>query len=262
MMRTGRFCQSSGAPAARAASEEAFERCPGFPGRPRSQGRLADGLPRLECVCHARAHDAREDGDGEALGEAELTDRLGLLILGKLALLGDTRHAAESDAQEAQADAAEHDLARGLPRRADELAAHQRRDEGPEGGAEAEGDGVPEGDPEIPHGEAEGEAAHAPEHAEEESEAQGPCRGGHEHLRRGGHDEESKGDGRHHPTEDAAREPVVLPGPALHALVGDVEARSRQSTDGMEKNAEERVRRHGEALPSRNDLAGAYFPCP
>lgn len=49
---------------------------------------------------------------------------------------------------------------------------------------------------------------------------------------------------------------------ALHALVGDVEARSRQSTDGMEKNAEERVRRHGEALPSRNDLAGAYFPCP
>ncbi len=54
-----------------------------------------------------------------------------------------------------------------------DLAVVDGRNEGSEGGAEAQGDGVSEGDAEIADGEAEGDAADAPEHSQEDGVVDG-----------------------------------------------------------------------------------------
>ncbi len=75
-MRTGRFCQRSRLPLAR--------RC-GF-------GEVADGLAGVEAEGEEGAHDAGEDGDGDAFAEVVVGFAgFGLLFGGDLVFFGDSR---------------------------------------------------------------------------------------------------------------------------------------------------------------------------
>ncbi len=105
-----------------------------------------------------------------------------------------------------------------------ELSVHDGRDDGAEGGAEAERDGVAEGDAEVADGEAEGDAADAPEDAEEQRELEGV---GvlrvdlAEDAEEVGDEEAAEDEGRDDPGGEALDEPVDLPRPALDAAEGD-----------------------------------------
>ncbi len=92
------------------------------------------------------------------------------------------------------------------------------RDDGSEGGAEAERDGVSEGDAEVADGEAEGDSSDSPEHAEEEREDDifgvfgvGLAQDSKE-VR---HEDGAEDDGCDDPGGEALDEPVDLPRPAL-----------------------------------------------
>ena len=136
-------------------------------------GEVADGLAGGEAEGEEGAHEAGEDGDGDALAEVVVAlAGFGLLFGGDLVLLGVAGGAVDGDADDADDDAEEDDLAGGLVEEGADLAVVDGRDEGAEEGAEAEGDGVSEGDAEVADGEAEGDAADSPEDAEEEGVAE------------------------------------------------------------------------------------------
>ena len=140
-------------------------------------GECGDGLAGVEAEGEEGAHEAGEDGDGDALAEGVVAlAGFGLLFGGDFVLLGVAGGAVDGDADEADEDAEEDDLAGGLVEEGADLAVVDGRNKGAEEGAEAEGDGVSQRDAEVADGEAEGDAADAPEDARRGWRS-GCCRG-------------------------------------------------------------------------------------
>ncbi len=142
-------------------------------------GEVAEGLAGVEAEGEEGAHEPGEDGDGDALAEVVIPSRRPqLLFRGDFVFFGVAGGAVDCDADEADEDSEEDDLAGGLVEQAPDLAVEDGRDEGSEEGAEAESDGVSEGDAEVADGEAEGDSADSPENAEEQGVAQVRWMGG------------------------------------------------------------------------------------
>ena len=132
-------------------------------------GDCADGGAGFEAEGEEGAHDAGEDRDGDAFAEGVVGFAgFGLLFGGELFLFGEAGCSVDGYGDEADEYAEEDDLAGGLVNDDLDGAVVDGRDEGSEGGAEAEGDGVAEGDAKVADGEAEGEASDAPETSPEE----------------------------------------------------------------------------------------------
>ena len=94
-------------------------------------------------------------------------------------------------------------------------------DEGSEGGAEAQGDGVTEGEAEVTDGEAEGDAADTPEDSPEKCvmDAGGGCFA--KDVDDVGDEDEGEGERGDDPRGETLDEPVDLPRPTPDATEGD-----------------------------------------
>ena len=126
------------------------------------------GAPASRPKAKKAAHDAGEDGYGEAFAEGVVGFAgFGLFFGGDFVFFGVAGGSVDGYGDEADGDAEEDDLAGGLVEDDVDGAVVDRWDEGSEGGAEAEGDGIAEGETEVSDGEAEGDAADAPEHSPE-----------------------------------------------------------------------------------------------
>ena len=78
-------------------------------------GEVAEGLAGVEAEGEEGAHEAGEDGDGDALAEVVVAlAGFGLLFGGDLLLLGVAGGSVDRDADEADEDAEQDDLAGGL----------------------------------------------------------------------------------------------------------------------------------------------------
>ena len=178
-------------------------------------GESADGFAGVEAKGEEAAHNAREDCDGEAFAEVVVGFAgFGFFFGGDFMFLRDAGGSVDGDAEDADEDAGEDDLAGGLVDDGEDLPVEDGRDDGAEGGAEAEGDGVSEGDAEIADGEAEGEAAGSPEDALEDGviDAARVLRvGGVEDAEEVGDEQRRKDYGRDDPCGEALDEPVDLP---------------------------------------------------
>jgi len=175
-------------------------------------GDISDGFAGGEAESEEAAHDAGEDGDGDAFGEGEVRFAgFGFFFGGDFALFGEARGSVDGDGDEAEEDTGEDDLAGVFMEDGVDGAVVDGRDQGSEGGAESEGDGVSEGDAEIADGQAEGEAADPPERSVEEGVVDAGGGRGVEDAnevrdKEGG--EEERGDD---PCGEALDEPVDLP---------------------------------------------------
>ncbi len=116
-----------------------------------------------------------------------------------------------------------------------EIALEDRRDQRAEHGAQPQHHRHAERQAEIAHGEAVGEAAEPPEHAEDDRPDD------HRGRRRAEHAEQVVGldrgeePRRQQPGEDAAGQPVDLPGPALHAAMRARRSWPRRARPGQWK---------------------------
>ena len=213
--------------------------------RPVGERGLGDRRRRVERIGKAGAHHAGERGDEDALGEVELLDRRLLLLLGHLAFLGHARPARDGDPDETDEDAEQDDLAGRRPEDlAHELAVEDRRHQRAEGGAVAEGHRHAERHPEVAHREAEGQPAQAPHGAPEPGPPERRGGGLAQHRQQVPRVDRGEDPGSDDPAEEAADQPVDLPGPLLHAPVRDVEAAGGEAAEPVEEDAEERVRLH------------------
>ena len=228
-------------------------------------GEVADGLAGVEAEGEEGAHEAGEDGDGDALAEVVIAFAgLELLFRGDLVFLGVTGGAVDGDADEADEDSEEDDLAGGLVEEGHDLAVVDGRDQGPEEGAEAESDGVTERDAQIADGEAEGDSADSPEHAEEEGIAD-VCGVGDvgrgAGLTVGVRDEDG---GQHRRRDDpggeALDEPVHLPRPALDPAEWDEVGGGAEAANPVKDNAEKWIRSHSASLLAKVYDSVAYHP--
>ncbi len=188
---------------------------------------------------------------------------LGLFFEGELLVLGDAGGAVDGDAEDADGHAEEDDLAGGGVEDFAELAVVDGRDDGAEGGAEAERDGVSEGDAEVADGEAEGDAADSPENAAEERVVNGGGVSGVdlvEDAEEIGDEEGAEDERSDDPGGEALDEPVDLPRPALDAAEGDEVGGGGEAADPVEDDAEKRIWTH--ALPrserTRNCSGGVH----
>ena len=137
-------------------------------------GDVTDGLACRETEGEEAAHDACEDGNGEAFAEGKVgLSGLGFFFGGHFALLGDAGGTIDGYGDEADEDAKENDLAGGLVHDGVNGAVVDGWNERSEDHTEAESDRVSEGKAEIANGEAEGESAEAPECSEENGEGDG-----------------------------------------------------------------------------------------
>ena len=211
-------------------------------------GESADGLAGVEAKGEEAAHNAREDGDGEAFSEVVVSlSGFGFFFGGKFMLLGDAGGSVDGDADDADDDADEDDLAGGLVEDGEDLPVKDGRDDGAEGGAETEGDRISEGDAEIADGEAEGEAAGSPEDAPEDGviDAAGVLgEGGVEDAEEVGDEQRGEDDRREDPCGEALDEPVDLPRPALDAAEGDEVGGGGETSNPVEDDAEKRIWSH------------------
>ncbi len=215
-------------------------------------GDVADGFACIEAEGEKAAHNASEDGYGEAFAEGEVgLACFGLFFGGDFALFGDACGSVDGDAEETDEDAEEDDLAGGLVEDGEELAVEDGGNDGAEGGAEAEGDGVSEGDAEVADGEAEGEATGSPEDAPEDGvvDAAGVLSVGGvkdgEEVRDEDAGEEGGGDD---PGGETLDEPVDLPRPALDAAEGDEVCGGGETADPVIDDADKRIRSHESSL--------------
>ena len=161
-MRTGRFCQRSSL----------------LCGQELGFGEGADGFAGVEAEGEEAAHNAGEDSDGEAFAEVVVGFAgLGFFFGSDFMLFGDAGGSVDGDADDADEDAEQDDLAGGLVGDGEDLPVDDGRDDCAEGSAEAERDGVSERDAEIADGETEGEATGSPENAQEDGivDAAGVC---------------------------------------------------------------------------------------
>ena len=125
-----------------------------------------------------------------------------------------------------------------------DLALEEGRDDGAEDGAEAEGQGVAQRQAQVAHGQAEGQAADTPQNAQQVGPEEAAGRGAAKTSSSRGEVSAGRDPWRDDPAEDAADEPVQLPGPAAHLLVGKVEASGGQAAEGVQEDAEERLGVH------------------
>ncbi len=123
----------------------------------------SDGGSGFEAEGEAGAHDAGEDGYGQTFAEVVVGfASFGFFFGGDFAFLGEAGCAVNGYGDEADGYAGEDYLAGGLVEDGLDGAVVDGWDEGSEGGAEAEGDGVTEGQAEVADGQAEGDASDAP----------------------------------------------------------------------------------------------------
>jgi hypothetical protein len=213
-----------------------------------SFGECADGFAGVEAEGEEAAHDAGEDGDGEAFAEVVIGfSCFGFFFWSDFVFFGDAGCSVNGYARDADEDAEEDDLAGGLVEDGAEFVVVDRRDDGAEGGAEAEGDGVTEGDAEIADGEAKGETACSPEDAPEERviDAAVVLRvGGVEDGRDVRHKDICEDDWRYDPRGEALNEPVDLPRPTLDAAEGDEVGGGGKASNPVEDDAKKRVWSH------------------
>jgi len=229
-----------------------------------SFGDVADGFACLKSESEEAAHNAGEDGDGNAFAEVVIRlSGFGFLFWGDLALFGETREAVDSHCNQADEDSDEDDLAGGLVQDSADGAIVDWRNEGSEGSAEAERDCVAERDAEIPDCEAESEAAHAPERSPEKGVADGMTRGVGVDLAKNAEDvrNEDTGeyDGGDDPSGEALDKPVDLPGPALDSAERDEICGGGQTADPVKDDADKRVGSHDTSLGDLHWLPSAYY---
>lgn len=205
---------------------------------------LGQGLARGEGKGHAGAHDPGEHGHPDPFLEVEFGHRGRGSSGGNLLLLPDPGAAADRDAREADQDAQNGHPARRGAHHGPDPALEDGRDEGAEDGAKAQGDGVAEGHPQVAHGEPEGESAESPQEPEKVGPQDGLRRRRPQDAEQAGAGQEGHDPGRDDPREEAADQPVGLPGPLLDLFVGDVEAPGGETAGRMQGHAEEGVRAH------------------
>ena len=215
-------------------------------------GDVADRLAGGQAEGEEGAHEAGEDGDGDALAEGEVAlAGFGLLFGGDFVLLGVACGAVDGDADEADEDAEEDDLAGGLVDQRGDLAVVDGRNEGAEEGAKAQGDGVSKGDAEIADGESEGDAADSPENAQEDgvAEVRGVAGIGLMHdAREVGNEDDGENRRGDDPGGETLDDPVDLPRPALDAAEGDEVGGGAEAAYPVEDNAEKRIRSQDASL--------------
>ena len=230
-------------------------------------GEVSDGCSGLEAEGEEGAHDAGEDGDGDAFAKGEVgLSCFGFFFGGDFIFLGPSGGTVDRDGDEADEYAKEDDAAGGLVEDGVDGAIVDGGDEGSEGGAEAEGDGVTEGDAEVADGKAEGEAADSPEGSPEEcvEDAGGVgAVGGVEDGEEMGDEDIGEEGGSDEPRGDALDEPVDLPRPTLDATEGDEVGGGGETADPVKDDADEWIWSH-EGLDVVNDggisVAGTIVP--
>ena len=201
-------------------------------------GDLGDGGSGVEAEGEEGAHDAGEDGDGDAFAEVVVgLAGLGLFFGGDFAFFADSGCSVDCYSDDADGDSEEDDLAGGLVHDGDDLAVEDGRDDGAEGGAEAEGDGVAEGDAEVADGEAEGDSTYSPEDAPEDGVVDGGVGRGVEDGGEMGDEEPGEERWGDEPGGDALDDPVDLPRPALDAAEGDEVSGGAEAADPVEDDA-------------------------
>jgi len=111
-----------------------------------------------------RTHDACEDGDEDTFSEGEIGFAgFHLVFWGDFLFLGEAGKTVDGDRNQAEDNASENDLSRRLVHDDANGAVVDGWDQGAEGGAQAEGNGVSEGDAQVANGETEGKTTYSPE---------------------------------------------------------------------------------------------------
>ena len=198
----------------------------------------SDGCSGFEAEGETGAHDASEDGYGEALGEGVIgLAGLSFFFGGELALLGETGSSVDRYRDETDGDAGEDDLARGLVEDDVDGAVVDGWDEGSEGSAKAEGNGVAEGEAKVADGEAEGETADAPEDSPEEGVVNAGVGGFAKDADEVGNEDEGEDERGDDPCGEALDDPVDLPRPAPDATEGDEVRGGGETADPVEDDA-------------------------
>ena len=174
-------------------------------------GELADGRSGVEAEGEEGAHDAGEDGDGEALAEVVVGLACFSLLFGGDFVFFRVPAAPLTATAMRQTRTPARMIWPEVSWMMVSMAVVDGRDEGAEGGAEAEGDGVSKSDAEVADGEAEGEAACSPEDAPEDGVVDAGCGRGVEDAEEIGDEETGEDDGRYDPGGESLNEPVDLP---------------------------------------------------
>jgi len=211
-------------------------------------GEVADRFAGVETEGEETAHDAGEDGDGESLAEVVVGfSGFGFFFGRDFALFRHAGGSVDGDADDADENAEQDDLARGLVEDGKELAVIDRRDDGSECSTETESDGVSESDAEVAYGEAEGEASGTPEDAPEDRIVDAGrvlTIGGVEDSEGVGDEDPGEDDGCDDPCGEALDEPIDLPRPALDAAEGDEIGGGGESSDPVKDDTKKRIRSH------------------
>ena len=229
-----------------------------------SFGDVAYGFACLKSESEEAAHNASEDGDGNAFAKVVIRfSGFGFLFWRDLAVLGETGGAIDGYGDHAHEDTEEDDLAGGFVQDGVNGAIVDGWYQGAERSAEAKSDGVAESDAEITDGEAEGEAAHAPERSPEKCVADGMARGVGMDLAEDaedvGNEDRSKYDRGDDPCCEALDKPVDLPGPALDAAERDKVCGGGETADPVKDNADKRVGSHDTSFRDSHWLPSAYY---
>ena len=199
------------------------------------------GAGGVQADGEAGAEDAGEGGDEDALAEVEFLDRgpFSSLVISRSLDMPATPAKAIPSMQTTIP--IRMTMPEVVPRTLSRTRVDDRRDERPDHGGVSEGDRHAEGHPEVAHGQAEGQAADPPQRAEDVGFDQDGGRRLGQHGQQvarvdGGQD--PRGDD---PAEEAADQPIHLPGPFLDPAVGDVKAPRSQAAQPVEDDAEEGI---------------------
>ena len=203
------------------------------------------GCAGFEAEGETGTHDAGEDGYGQSFAEVVVGFAgFGFFFGGDFAFLRETCGSVDGYGDEADGYAGEDDLARGLVEDRVDGAIVDGWDEGSEGSAEAEGDGVAEGEAEVADGEAEGETADAPEGSPEEGVVDAGGGGFVKDAEEVGDEEGGEDDGGDDPCGEALDEPVDLPRPAPDAAEGNEVGGGCETADPVKDDSEKRIWPH------------------
>ena len=211
-------------------NDQARQARPEFIGAEGHRG-FTDRLSRSQAEAEAGAHDTGEGRDDDAFLEIELLDGFQFFLGGHFLFLVRAGQGGDPDADEADSNTQERDLARcGCGDLADRFpdgnfrheGLQERRQERAEGRAVTERHAHAKGHAEVAHGQAEGEPAEAPQHAEEIGPPQ--CGEGLAGERASDicRQDRSQQPRTDDPGKDAADEPVGLPGPFFDRAVGNI----------------------------------------
>src|SRR5664279_3805315 len=159
---------------------------------------------------------------------------------------------------QADRDAEQDHLSRsGVEHLVDEFAVEDGRHDRAKGGTVAERDRHAERHPQVAHAEPEGEASDSPHHAPEVAPEEGGIRCFPQHPWQIAGQDHAQRDRRDDPAEEATDQPVRLPGPALHAAVGNIETAGCQSAQPVKEYAQNGIRCHMVEWNANNDCTWA-----